>query len=91
MRALAHPLAQRNNASTTSSGVTGLNNSEKTLNQGVATIAGCHCSVRTSTNQIRRGGHIRPHVPENVWHPSSTKHSRRNERVAKALREGYKR
>lgn len=90
MRASAHPLAQRNNASPASSGVIGLNKSEKTLNQGVATITGRHCSVRTSTNRIRRGGHIGPCVPANVWHPSSTKNSRSNERVDKTLREGYK-
>lgn len=33
----------------------------------------------------------RAHVPANAGHPSSTKNSRRNERVEQALREGYKR
>jgi hypothetical protein len=91
MRAPAHPLTQWKNARPASSGVTGLNISEKTLNQGAATIAGRHCSVRTSTNRIWRGGHIRAHLPANVWHPFSPNNSRRYERVEKALREGYKR
>jgi hypothetical protein len=87
MRAPALPLARWKNARPAGLGVTGLNNSEKTLNQGAATTAGRHCSIRTSTNRIPRGGHIGPHVPANVWPSSSTKNSRRDEGVEKALRE----
>jgi hypothetical protein len=39
MRVSAHPLAQWNNASPASSGVTGLNNSEKTPNHGAEAIS----------------------------------------------------
>ena len=73
-------LADWKNATPASSGVTGLDNSEKALNQGAAIIADRHCSVRTLTNRIRRGGHVGPHVPANLRHLSSTQNSRRNER-----------
>jgi hypothetical protein len=51
MRAPAHPLAQWKNARPASSGVTGLNNSEKTLNQGAATICAIARTRASSTSR----------------------------------------